>query len=121
MRGETLKVNGSSETLDFTYVADTARGIAMAAVNASANNNTYNITRGQAHTLLDAAKLAVKIAGRGSIEVKDRDASFPTRGALSNTSATNDFGYEPTTDIEQGFKQYYDWLANSVYWSQKTV
>lgn len=120
MRGGSIQVNGANEGLDFTYVEDIARGIALASTSDIADNNTYNITRGRSRTLLEAAELAVKIVGRGSIQVNDRDLNFPSRGAL-NINAASSFGYTPKTDIEEGFREYYNWLTNSVYWSKKTV
>jgi nucleoside-diphosphate-sugar epimerase len=119
MRNETLQINGPTETLDFTYVLDTARGITMSITNDGANNRTYNITRGQSHTLLEAAELAIKIVGKGKIEIKDRDNNFPHRGTLSNSNAKHDFGYESTTDIEQGLLHYYDWLKSTPMWGEK--
>jgi len=121
MRGGTLKVNGASETLDFTYVEDAADGIVAAALSDNTNNKTYNITKSHSRSLLDAANLAVKIAGKGSIEVKDKDADFPSRGALNIDAARKDFGYDPKVDVEEGFQKYYEWLSNSPFWSQKTV
>jgi len=119
MRGGTLKVNGASETLDFTYVEDAADGIVAASLSDNTNNKTYNITKSHSRSLLDAANLAVKIAGKGSIEVKDKDADFPSRGALNIDAARKDFGYDPKTDVEEGFQKYYDWLSASSYWQSK--
>jgi len=121
MRGGTLKVNGATETLDFTYVEDAADGIVAAALKDTANNKTYNITKSHSWSLLDAANLAVKIAGRGTVEVRDKDADFPSRGALNIDAARRDLDFNPRVDIEEGFQRYYDWLEHSVYWSQKTV
>jgi len=121
MRGGTLKVNGATETLDFTYVEDAADGIVAAALKDTANNKTYNITKSHSWSLLDAANLAVKIAGRGTVEVRDKDADFPSRGALNIDAARHDLGFNPKIDIEEGFQRYYDWLEHSVYWSKKTV
>ncbi len=121
MRGGTLKVNGAGETLDFTYVDDAADGIVAAALSPNANNKTYNITKSHSRTLLDAAKLAVDIVGRGEIDVRDKDADFPSRGALNIDAARRDFGYNPKVDVEEGFQKYYEWLNNSVYWSKKAV
>lgn len=121
MKGGTIQVNGASESLDFTYVEDTARGIVAAATNSSANNKTYNITRGVGRTLLEAAELAVRIAGKGSIQINKRDLAFPSRGSLNIDAARNDLGYNPQVDIEEGFKNYYHWLNNSVYWSKTAV
>jgi len=121
MRKGIIQVNGGNESLDFTYVDDAARGIAQAAVSENTYNTTYNITRGVARTLREAAQIAINLAQGGSMRINDADASFPSRGALNTTRAQQDFDYEPQTDIEQGFRTYYEWLDNSIYWSQKTV
>jgi nucleoside-diphosphate-sugar epimerase len=116
MRGGTLKVNGAGETLDFTYVDDAANGIVSAALSSNTNNKTYNITKSHSRSLLDAANLAVKIVGKGTIEVRDKDADFPSRGALNIDAACRDFDYFPQVDVEEGFQAYYEWLSNSTYW-----
>jgi len=121
IRGETIQVNGPNEELDFTYIDDAADGIAMASTSDNTDNMTYNITRGSKRTLLEAAELAVLIAGNGTIQVNDRDDSFPSRGQLNITRAQNDFGFTPAVNIEEGFNEYYAWLTNPVHWSQKTV
>ena len=121
MRGGTLNVNGANETLDFTYVDDAADGIVAAALSNNTNNKTYNITKSHSRTLLEAAQLALKLAGGGTLVVKDKDADFPSRGALNIDAARRDFGYDPKVDVEEGFEKYYEWLSNSPFWSSKTV
>lgn len=121
MRGGTLNVNGAGETLDFTYVDDAADGIVGAALSDNTENKTYNITKSHSRTLLDAANLAVKLAGKGTINVRDKDADFPSRGALNIDAARRDFGYDPKIDVEEGFQKYYDWLSTSEYWTKKNV
>jgi UDP-glucose 4-epimerase len=116
-----IQVNGAQESLDFSYVDDTAQGIAQASVSQDAWNTTYNITRGRSRTLQDAAQLAVNICQGGSLRINEPDSNFPTRGQLNIQRACLDFGYNPQVDIEQGFKTYHDWLANSIYWNKKTV
>jgi nucleoside-diphosphate-sugar epimerase len=119
MRGETLKVNGPDEVLDFTYVEDTAQGIVLAATLDRANSNIYNITRSEQRqwSLKDAAELAIKIAGQGSLEVAPRDLSFPKRGRLDISRAVRELGYTPEINVEEGFQRYYDWYnQNPVLW-----
>lgn len=119
MRGETLRVKGADEVLDFTYVEDTAMGIVLAATQDIANSKIYNITRSEQRqwSLKDAAELAIKIAGKGSLEIQDRDLSFPKRGRLSIMRAQRDLGYAPKVDVEEGFQRYYDWYdQNPVLW-----
>lgn len=116
MRGETLKVNGPDETLDFTYVDDAADGIVAATLSDNTNNKTYNITKSHSTTLKTAAELAVKIVGKGSIELGARDPDFPSRGALNIDAARRDFGFDPKVDVEEGFVRYYEWMKNSSFY-----
>lgn len=121
MRGGVLRVNGAGETLDFTYVEDAATGIVAASLSENTDNKTYNITKSHSRSLLDAANLAVQIVGKGAIELRDKDADFPSRGALNIDAAKRDFGYDPKVDVEEGFQKYYEWLSNSPFWIEKTT
>jgi nucleoside-diphosphate-sugar epimerase len=115
-RNGALNVNGKKEYLDFTYVSDAAQGIADASVSGNTSNTTYNITRGHARSLLEAAELSVAIAGQGQVQINMPDINFPTRGQLNIQRAQLDFEYRPQVDIEQGFRLYYDWLIdNPIY------
>ena len=117
MRGDTLKVNGESETLDFTYADDAADGIVAAATRIMCRNMVFNITKSHSVTLLEAAEMIVKIVGRGTIETRDKDADFPSRGALNIDRARTILGFDPKVDVEQGFREYYEWLSQSSYWT----
>lgn len=121
MRGETLKVKGAGEVLDFTYVEDAAMGIAQATMNDKSANKIYNITRSDTKltTLLEAAELAISIAGKGNIEVMDRDLSFPKRGRLNIERAIEDFDYNPQVNVEEGFRRYHEWFQRSYYWQKQ--
>ena len=121
MRGGNLRVNGAGETLDFTYVDDAADGIVAAALSEHTTNKTYNITKSHSVSLLQAAEMIVKLVSKGTIECQDKDADFPSRGALNIDAARKDFGYNPRVDVEEGFQQYYNWLANSNYWTQQLI
>jgi nucleoside-diphosphate-sugar epimerase len=117
MRGSTLRVNGASETLDFTYVDDAADGIVTAATRIMSANKTFNITKSHSVSLLEAAEMIVKIVGQGTIETHDRDVDFPSRGALNIDRAKVILSYDPKVDVEQGFQKYHEWLTNSSYWN----
>ena len=119
MRDDVIKVNGATETLDFTYVEDTAQGIVAASQRPAAQNQTYNITKSHSRSLLAAAELAVQIAGHGTIQVRDRDPDFPSRGALNIDAARRDLDFNPVIGIEQGFRLYHEWLRSSTFWRQR--
>jgi len=114
IRGEPLKVRGAEEILDFTYVTDTAAGIALAAVK-DCPHDIYNITRCEniPITLLMAAKQVVNILGQGVIEVVDRDLAFPSRGRLDISRAQKDLGYHPTVDFADGCNEYVTWVKDN--------
>jgi nucleoside-diphosphate-sugar epimerase len=119
MRGGVLRVNGAAETLDFTYVDDAADGIVAAATRIMCRNMTFNITKSHSVTLLEAAEMIVKIVGKGEIETRDKDADFPSRGALNIDRARTILGFDPKVDVEQGFREYHKWLSTSEYWNDK--
>jgi nucleoside-diphosphate-sugar epimerase len=121
MRGDVLKVNGANEKLDFTYVDDAADGIVTAATRIMCRNMTFNITKSHSVSLLEAAEMIVNIVGKGTIEVVDKDADFPSRGALNIDRAKTILSFDPKVDVEEGFQRYYEWLNNSVYWNPPTV
>jgi UDP-glucose 4-epimerase len=107
-----LVVAGQHERLDFTYVTDVADGIARAARSDLAANETYNITRGHAKTLLRAAQICVGLAGKGGIVIKARDETFPIRGALDISKAKRELGFDPVITLENGLMQYHDFLRH---------
>ncbi len=116
MRDSVIDVKGMDEALDFTYVDDIADGIASASLSDNTDNKTYNITRSRSRTLLEAAELIIKIVGKGSINIRDRDYDYPNRGSLNIDNARKDFNFDPKVDIEEGFQRYYDWLSTSEFW-----
>lgn len=119
MRGETLNVNGQNETLDFTFVEDAADGIVAATFSENSINETYNITKSHSVTLYEAAQLAVALAGKGTINLREKDEDFPSRGALDVTKAKRDFGFDPKVDVKEGFEIYYQWFLQDPYWREK--
>ena len=118
MRGETLKVNGEHETLDYTYEDDAADGIVAAALSDNTENKTYNITKSHSVTLLKAARMALELAGGGMLDVCPKDSDYPSRGSLNIDAARQDFGFNPKVDVAEGFKIYYEWLKNSEYYAK---
>jgi UDP-glucose 4-epimerase len=121
MRGEKLQVRGPWETLDFTHVNEAAQGIAAAAMSLSVTWGTYNISRGRVRTLLDAAEVAVKTVGLGSIDAVASDPDFPSRGVLDTRAARRDLEFGAKIDIEEGFRDYYTWLLSAPYYANQAI
>lgn len=121
LRDQELVVRGANERLDFTHVDDTAQGIVGAVLSKNTTNKIYNITRSNPNTitLAEAADLITQIVGHGSVKLVERDLNFPSRGRLSITRAQHDFNYNPTINVEEGFKRYIDWLQSSTFWQTR--
>ena len=111
LNNDTLSVRGADEVLDFTYVTDTAQGIALASTK-DCKHSIYNVTRCELLpiTLAQAATTVINIVGRGSWLEYGKDPNFPSRGRLSIARARTDLGYEPQVDFEQGCRQYIKWM-----------
>ena len=111
LNNDTLKVRGADEILDFTYVTDTAQGIALASTK-DCKYDIYNITRCELLpiTLAQAATTVINIVGKGQWLEYAKDPDFPSRGRLCIARARTDLGYEPKVDFEQGCKQYIEWM-----------
>ena len=91
----------------------------QATLSPNSVNSTYNITKSHSTTLLEAAELAIGIVGKGSIECRDKDADFPSRGALNIDRARRDFNFDPVVDVEEGFVRYHRWFSDSEFWQDK--
>jgi nucleoside-diphosphate-sugar epimerase len=112
-----LRVHGADEKLDFTFIDDAADGIVAAATRIMAKNNTYNITKSHSVTLLEAAEMIIKIVGKGTVDATDKDADFPSRGALNTDRAKTILGFDPKVDVEEGFRRQDDWIVNSKFYN----
>ena len=119
MRDRNLPVNGDTERLDFTYIDDLANGIIDALFKGK--RGIYHLTRGESVTIKHVAETIVKLVGKGSVEIKEKDKNQPSRGKLNISKAKADFDFDPKINIEEGIKLYYEWIRNSVYWTKKTV
>ncbi len=109
-RGETIKVNGRDEKLDFTYVKDIARGFVLAATSSRAIGETFNITYGKARSLLEFVECLKKYFPDLKYVVTERDEFRPKRGTLSIEKAKRMLGYRPRYSLEEGIKEYVEFV-----------
>jgi UDP-glucose 4-epimerase len=104
---ETMSINGEGLALDFSYVDDVADGMILCATHPKAANETFNITRGIARTLVDAGNIIIKETNSNSnLVVNENDGKYPKRGALDISKAKNLLGFNPTSNLEEGLKNY---------------
>jgi UDP-glucose 4-epimerase len=102
-----MSINGEGLALDFSYVDDVADGIILCATHPNATNETFNIARGIARTLIDAGDIIIKETNsKSALVVNDNDGMYPKRGTLDISKARDLLGFNPTVNLEEGLAHY---------------
>jgi UDP-glucose 4-epimerase len=113
LNAEKIEIHGEKEKLDFTYVKDLAKGFVLAATNQKAANEIFNITNGNAHTLLEFVNVLQRILPNVEYELKERDSLRPRRGTLDNSKANKILNFYPEYTLEEGIKEYSDFVIKN--------
>ncbi len=113
LKGQSIKIQGKNEKLDFTFVEDLANGCILAATKKRGKNMTFNITYGKSETLLKFVKILSKYIKKLNYKIVQRDSFRPKRGTLSVMRAKKLLNYKPKYNLEKGIKKYIDFV-NSI-------
>ncbi|MGC1511422.1 MAG: NAD-dependent epimerase/dehydratase family protein [Acidimicrobiales bacterium] len=106
-----LMFGDGTQTRDFTYVEDTARGIAAAAVAPAAIGATINLGSGLETPISELAALVLEATGRGDVRAEHRP---PRPGDIlrllaDSRLAADLLGWRPTIDLGTGIARLLDW------------
>lgn len=113
LEGEKLRLdNGGYHKLDFTYVKDIVKGFILAAEHPNAENETFNMTRGEGRSIRELAQVVQELIPGTETYVKEKDVYRPNRGALDVTKAQERLGFSPEYSLEEGMKEYYDFVQS---------
>ena len=104
-KGQTIKIQGKDEKLDFTFVEDLANGCILAATKKNGINETFNITYGKAETLYKFVMILSKHFKKLKYKIEKRDSFRPKRGTLSINKAKRLLNYKPIYNLEKGIKK----------------
>ena len=107
--------NGGATRLDFTYVKDTAHGFVLAALSPKAENEIFNITRGEARSLKDLAAIIKRHIPDAEVVEKDFEEYIPKRGSLDINKARTVLGYEPNYSLEDGIAEHIDFVRTHAH------
>ena len=108
------------QKLDFTYVEDAARGIALLFNAENLRHKVFNIATGQAHSVGEVVELAKKYT-HSSVPVHVGPGELMRRSeALDIGRAAAELDYEPKVGLEEGIKRYADWLKTTLPLSLRT-
>ena len=99
--------SGGHQSLDFTYVEDTASGIIKVLFEDDGKGEAFNITYGRGYTLREFAKILRNFFHDLEVNiVEETDVFRPKRGALSIKKAQELVGYQPQVSLEEGLERY---------------
>jgi nucleoside-diphosphate-sugar epimerase len=114
--GEAVRLeSGADYPRDWTYAADTARGICLAYQAKRARHTVYNIASGRSYTVGEVVDTLRRIVPEADVTVgagqweEDPFQSLNMRGPLDISRAREDFGYERRYDLEDGLRAYIEW------------
>jgi nucleoside-diphosphate-sugar epimerase len=110
---KSLKIMGTGEEkLDFTYVQDLINGIISCVENENAKNQIFNLTYGNARKISEVINIMHGYFPNLEIENIERDKFMPERGTLDISKAKKFLNYNPSFDLEKGFKKYIEWYID---------
>jgi UDP-glucose 4-epimerase len=116
MAGKPLIVHGDGQqSRDFTFVADTARGIIAAGTHEATIGETINLGSGKDVTIKELAELIARTLPGRNINVEyGPDRPGDVRRLLADSSkAERLLGFKAETSLERGLEALRDWYQSS--------
>ncbi len=114
LAGEPLIVYGDgSQTRDFVFVEDLARGIAQAVV-VGGTGTVAHLGSGTETTVLEVAReISHRLGGEVPVEYRPIRASDVTRSVSDISLARKLFGFEPRVSLAEGLDRTVAWFRES--------
>lgn len=112
LAGKPMVIFGDgSQTRDFTYVSDSARGIILAGEHPDAVGRTLNLGFGAETTVAELARIVAKAAGRpeAAVEYVEGRPGDVLRLYADMTQARELLGYAPVIPLEDGLGRLLAW------------
>jgi nucleoside-diphosphate-sugar epimerase len=104
---------GTDQRLGFTYVKDTARGVALLYRADSLRHTTMNFSSEVPVSFSDMVRLAQKYSAKPT-EVKMGPGKLFRRGETLDISlAKEELGFRPRYGVEEGMREYADWIGRN--------
>jgi UDP-glucose 4-epimerase len=104
-----------TQTRDFTFVEDTARGILLAGTSPKAVGQTINVGAGREVTVRDLAGIIADVTGRpdAAITHEGPRPGDVLRLCADSGRARELLGYEPRVSLREGLARLLDWYRAS--------
>lgn len=115
LKEEPIKVfNHGEMKRDFTYIDDIVQGVMKViptpSTHADVPFKVYNIGNSEPVDLMHFIRTIENVTGKNAImQMTDMQPGDVVATYADTTHLQNDFGYKPSTTIEEGIKEFYDW------------
>lgn len=115
LTGKPLTLHGGGkDKVDFTYITDAAHGFCLASLHPKGANQVFNITAGKGRSAKKFAEILDRlIPNKVKTVITPADKSRPIRGSLDITKAKKLLGYKPKYQLEQGLKEYIEYIYST--------
>ena len=113
LAGEPLTIYGDgSQTRDFVYVSDLARGLILAATTPGAGGRVFQLASGVETSLSHLVELLGETAGRPvDVVHEDTRAGEILRNYSLIDRARSELGFAPAVDLAEGLRRTWDWFT----------
>jgi len=99
---EPISLQGADNLFDFTYINDVVQGLERI-VDCVPVKQTYNISRGEAHTLQAMTEMLYqKLGVVENFTASPRPDNYPQRGSLNIHKAITELDYVPEWELSRG-------------------
>jgi len=114
LRGKPITVFEDGEQLrDFVNIKDVVRANVLALKNKKTDFEIINIGGGRAWSVIDFAKLVIKITSSNSVIAVGGFRRTDTRNAVSDITKLKKFGLSPRISPSESIREYVDWYREN--------
>ena len=116
MAGKPMVIFGDgTQTRDFTFVADTARGIMLAGMADAAVGQTINLGSGREVSIRELARAVGEIVGGSGASIVQDEArpGDVLRLCADSRHARQLIGFETTVELREGIRRLCEWYRES--------
>ena len=113
VKGEVFRAPaGADQKMQLVHVSDAARAVVAACFVEGHSLSVYNVTGGVQKRYREILEMIGEIVPGASFDVGSESLGWDTQGLFELEAARRDLGYVPHVSLEQGLREYAEWLRD---------